>query len=189
MKIKLFICIFIFSIGLIIGAQWHRLFIFPFPQLYEWKTGENVELRKLRIEGVKVELSDKLVTTIYSTHTPIFLDRLYFDSIGDKRLEGLHLVQIPRHYDENIRIKSSKDLIIYRAISDNNNNLHYDNWDLSDIQINIEGFTTSHKKFIKKLFPANNLIELIPGGPIASDPIFIMIKDYVTPPLQFKILN
>ena len=178
MKIKLFICIFIFSIGLIIGAQWHRLFIFPFPQLQEWKS-----------EGVNVELSDKLVTTIYSTHTPIFLDRLYFDSIGDKRLEGLHLVQIPRHYDENIRIKSSKDLIIYRAISDNNNNLHYDNWDLSDIQINIEGLSTSHKKLIKKLFPANNLIELIPGGPIASDPIFVMVKDYVTPSLQFKILN
>ena len=178
MKIKLFICIFLVFIGLIIGAQRYRLFIFPFPQLQEWKSG-----------GAHVELSDKLVITAYSIHTPIFLDRLYFDSIGDKRLEGLYLVQIPRHYDENIRIKSSKDLIIYRAISDNNNNLYYDNWDLSDIQINIEGLSTSHKKVMKKLFPANNLIDLIPGGPAASDPIFVKIKDYVAPSLQFKILN
>jgi len=34
-------------------------------------------------------------------------------------------------------------------------------------------------KVIKKLFPVNNLIDLIPGGPIASDPIFIMAKDDV----------
>jgi len=181
MKIKLFICIFILFIGLIIGAQWHRLFIFPFPQLHEWKSGEEPY----------VELSNKLVITIYSKHTPVFLDRLYFDSISDNRLEGLYLVQIPRHYHDNIRIKSSKDLIIYRAISDNNNNLYYfnNNWKSSDIQIKVQGFTTSHTKVIKKLFPANNLIDLIPGGPIASDPIFIMVKDYVTPSLKFKILN
>jgi hypothetical protein len=140
---------------------------------------------------LNVELVQKLANTIYSKHTPVFVDRLYFDSIGDNRLENLYLVQIPRHYHHKIRIKSSKDLIIYRAISDNNNNLHYDdnNWDLSDIRINIEGQSTSHTKVIKKLFPANNLIDLIPGGPIASDPIFIMVKDYVTPSLQFKILN
>ena len=179
MKIKLFICIFILFIGLIIGAQWHRLYIFPFPQLHEWKYGPSVKV------------SNKLVTTIYSKHTPVFLDRLYFDSISDHRLEGLYLLQIPRHYNDNIRIQSNKDLVIYRAISDNNNNLYYDNnnWDSSDIQINIEGISTSHIKVIKKLFPANNLIDLIPGGPIASDPIFIMVKNYVTPSLKFKILN
>ena len=111
--------------------------------------------------------------------------------MSDNRLEGLYLVQIPRHYHDNIRIKSSMDVIIYRAISDNNNNFHYENnnWDSSDIQINIEGSSTSHTKVIKKLFPANNLIDLMPGGPIAADPIFIMAKDYVTPSLKFKILN
>jgi hypothetical protein len=185
MKIKLFICIFILFIGLIIGAQWHRLFIFPFPQLHEWKSGKEINGQPY------VELSNKLVITTYSKHTPVFLDRLYFDSISDNRLEGLYLVQIPRHYNDNIRIKPSKDLIIYRAISNNNNNFHYDNnnWDSSDIQTNIKGSSTSHTKVVKKLFPANNLIDLIPGGPIASDPIFIMVKDHLTPSLKFKILN
>ena len=119
MKIKLFICIFILFIGLIIGAQWYRLYIFPFPQLHEWKSGGEISGQPY------VEYSGKLVITTYSKHTPVFLDRLYFDSISDNRLEGLYLVQIPRHYHDNIRIKPSKDLIIYRAISDNNNNLHY----------------------------------------------------------------
>ena len=68
-------------------------------------------------------------------------------------------------------------------MSDNNN------WNSSDIQIKIQGFTTSHTKVIKKLFPVNNLINLIPGGPIAYDPIFILVKDDVIPSLKFKILN
>ena len=172
---------FTLFIGLIIGAQWHRLYIFPFPQLNEWKSG---------IQPA-VELSNQLVVTIYSKKTPIFLDRPYFDSAGDKGLEGLYLLQVPRHYSDNVRIKSIEDLVIYRAISDNNDNTHYDkdSWELSDILINIKGNTTSHTKVIKKLFPANNLINLIPGGPITSDPIFIMVKDYVVPSLKFKIIK
>jgi hypothetical protein len=168
-------------IGLIIGAQWYRLYIFPFPQLNEWKSGGQPY----------VESSKQLVVTIYSKKTPIFLDRLYFDSIGDNRLEGLYLLQMPRHYSDTVRIKSSKDLIVYRATSDNNNNIHYenDNWELSDILINIKGQTTFHTKIIKKLFPANNIIELDSGGPISSDPIFIKLKDYVAPSLKFKIIE
>ena len=178
------ICITLF-IGLIIGAQWYRLNIFPFPQLQEWKEASRVQEQAPTVSV----LSIKLVTTIYSKNTPVFLDRLYFDSIGDNRLEGLYLLQIPRHYSDTLRIKSSKDLIIYRAISDNNNNAHYDNWESSDIPINIKGGTATQTKIIKKLFPANNIIELNPGGPISTDPIFIKLKDYDTPSLKFMIID
>ena len=193
MKVKVSVGLFIFFIGLIIGVQWHRLFIFPFPQLRDWKSSQfhTWQLEDENIGQSFVELSDQLTISIYSKNTPVFLDRLYFDSIGDNHLEGLYLVQIPRHYDDNIRIKPSKDLIIYRAISDNNNNLHYyrNDWDSAGIQINIKGSSTSHTKLIKKTFSANGLIDLNSGGPVSSDPIFIMIKDYVTPPLRFEILN
>jgi len=174
----MFITLFI---GLIIGAQWYRLYIFPFPQLNEWKSSAQPY----------VELSNQLVVTIYSKKTPIFLDRSYFDSTGDNRLEGLYLLQIPRHSSDIVRIKSSKDLVVYRATSDDNDNKHYDkdNWELSDILINIKGQTTFHTKIFKKNFTANNIIELDSGGPISSDPIFIKLKDYVVPPLKFKIIK
>jgi hypothetical protein len=171
-------------IGLIIGAQWYRLNIFPFPQLQEWKAATRAE-----VQLPNLEQSIKLVTTIYSNKTPVFLDRLYYDSIGDNRLEGLYLLQIPRHYSDIVRIKSSKDLVIYRAISDNNNNRHYKNWESSEIPINIQGVQTTQTKIIKKMFPANNIIELDSGGPFSSDPIFIKLKDYVAPTLKFMVLE
>ena len=181
---------FTLFIGLIIGAQWHRLYIFPFPQLNEWRRGAEWDSG---IVFQNIELGKQVDITIYSKKAPIFLDRLYFDSIGDNRLEGLYLVRIPRHYSDAVRIKSSKDLVIYRAISDYNNNIHYDidNWEPSDIPINIGGLSTLHTEIIKKPFPANNVIELASGGPNASDPIFIKVKDYVAvaPSLEFMILN
>jgi len=168
--------LFIFVIGLIIGAQWYRLFLFPFPQMSEWAWNDK--------EKPYIYSSNELVITVYKQKIPVFADRLYSDLIGDNRLEGLYLVQIPRHYSDTIRIQSSKDLIIYRAIPENG---YYDNWELTDIPINIKGQSTTHTKIIKKLFPANNLIELSPGGGIASDPIFIKVKDYVSPALKFKV--
>jgi len=42
--------------------------------------------------GAYIELSNKLVITTYSKCTPVFLDRLYFNLISDKRLEGLYLL-------------------------------------------------------------------------------------------------
>ena len=175
---------FILSVGLIIGAQWYRLYIFPFPQLHEWKV---LEYQR----GIYVPPNVKLVTTIYSSKIPIFADRFYLDSIGDSRLEGIYLLQIPRHYSGNIRIKSTMDLVIYRAISDSNDNKNYDNdkWESSDIPINVKGGSASHTKIVNKTFLANKIIELSSGGPITSDPIFIKVIDYDAPPLKFKVEN
>ena len=165
------------SVGLVVGAQWYRLYLFPFPQLNEFRAQSQPN----------VEVSKNLVTTIYSKNTSIYIDRIYFDSIGDKRLEGLYLLQIPRHFSKNIRFKLSADIIIYRSISDSNNNKHYykDNWIQTDILINIQGQNSLHDKVVKKLFPANNLIELLPGGPVSSDPIFIEFRGYKPPSLEF----
>ena len=169
--------IIVLFIAILAGAQWYRLYLFPFPQLNEfWPQSEP-----------HIEISNKLATTVYSKNTSIFIDRLYFDSVGDKRLEGLYILQIPRHFSQNIRFKSSIDIVIYRAISDSNNNKDYykDNWSQTDIQTHIQGQTSLHDKVIKKVFPADNLIELRPGGPVSSDPIFIEFLGYKAPSLEF----
>ena len=164
-------------IGLVVGAQWYRLYLFPFPQLHQWKSGfQEYE-----------EISKKIVLTIYTNNTSIYIDRAYFDSIGDKRLEGSYLLQIPRHFSKKIRFISNEDLIIYRPISESNNNKNYfqDNWVETDILISIQGQTSVHDRVVKKIFPANNLIELRSGGPISSDPIFIEFLGHKSPSLEF----
>jgi hypothetical protein len=167
----------VFGAGLVTGVQWHRLRLFPFPQLHAWKYPP---------EGVRT--SEKFVITRYTAGTSVFLDRLYFDTVGDERLEGLFLLQIPRHHSDNIVIKADKSLTIYRFISDDNLNAAFESWTPSDIPIHVRGFSTAHTRVVKKDFAAG-IITLSPGGPVASSPILIEVHDYAAPALGFEVLN
>lgn len=166
-----------FGAGLVTGVQWHRLRLFPFPQLHAWRYPP---------EGVVK--SEKFVITRYTAETPVFLDRLYFDTVGDDRLEGLFLIQIPRHHSDSIVIKAERSLTIYRFISDDNLNTAFERWTPSDIPIHVRGFSTAHTRVVKKDFTAG-IITLSPGGPVASSPILIEVRDYTAPALGFEVLN
>lgn len=172
----------VFSAGLAIGApigvEWFRLYLFPFPQIHEWRYPPEVRVPK----------SEKMVITRYSAGTSVFQDREYFDTIGDERLEGLYLVQIPRHYSDNIIIEAHTPVTIYRFISDDNVNTDFDSWTPSDIPIKVRGFTTTHTRVVTKDFPAGK-ITLPPGGPVASSPILIKVHNYTAPPLEFEVLD
>jgi hypothetical protein len=167
----------VFSAGMVTGVQWYRLRLFPFPQLHVWKYPP---------EGV--QKSDKFVITRYTAETPVFLDRLYFDTVGDERLEGLFLIQIPRHHSDDITIKADRPLTVYRFISDDNDNAAFESWTPLDIPINVQGFSTKHTRVVKKDFPAGEAT-LSPGGPVASSPILIEVHDYTAPALGFEVLN
>jgi len=170
----------IFGAGLVIGAQWFRMDIFPIPQLHD-----------LLIPPEKrVPLSDKMLSIRYTAKTPVFLDRLYFDTVGDERLEGLSLVQIPRHHSEDVVIEAHKPATVYRIISEDNDNTPFDGWTTTDIPVNVEGYTTTHTRVIKKDFPAG-VITLNPGGPVASSPILIEVHGHThaEPTLEFEVLG
>lgn len=165
-------------IGAVIGAQWYRLYLFPFPQLHEWRYPPEV----------RVPLSEKMLITRYTAGTPVYLDRQYFDTIGDERLEGLFLVQIPRHRLDNVVIEAHRPVAIYRFISDDNINTDFDSWTSSDIPIKVRGHSTTFTGVVEKDFPAG-IITLHPGGPVASSPILIKVRNYTAPPLAFELLD
>jgi hypothetical protein len=167
----------VFGAGLVTGVQWHRLRLFPFPQLHAWKYPP---------EGVRK--SEKFVVTRYTAGTSVFLDRLYFDTVGDERLDGLFLVQIPRHHADDIVIKADSRLTVYRFISDDNVNTEFESWTPTDIPINVQGYSTRHTRVVKKDFAAG-VITLSPGGPVAASPILIEAHEYTAPALVFEVLN
>lgn len=167
----------IFSAGLAAGIQWHRLHLFPFPQL-----------QALRYPPHGVLRSEKFVVTRYTAGTPVYLDRLYYDTVGDERLDGLFLIQIPRHYSDDIVIRADSSLTIYRLISDDNLNTPFENWESTDIKVHVRGFSTAHTRVVKKDFTAG-IITLSAGGPVASCPILIEVHNLRTPALGFEVLN
>ena len=157
--------------GSVFGVLWYRLELFPYQQLREW-TNPPEE---------RVPLSKKMVIATYTAQTPVFSDRQYFDTIGDERLEGLYLVQVPRHYAEQIMIEVRGPATVYRFVSDDNVNTAFESWTATDIPINVQGHTTTHTRVVKKDFPAGTL-RLEPGGPIAASPVLIELGDSAPAP-------
>ena len=164
-------------IGSVVGAVWYRLDLFPFPQLYDWRNPPEE----------RVPLSRKIVITRYTAQTPVFSDRQYFDTVGDERLEGLYLVQVPRHHGENIVIEAHRPVTVYRFVSDDNDNTAFASWTPTDIPVKVRGFTTTHTRVVKKAFPAGT-ITLEPGGPVAASPVLIELASAVPVP-DLEVLN
>ena len=131
-------------------------------ELNEQSTAKNAAPPKLRILP-------------YSKGTPLFSDRSYEDEIGSKSLESSYVVQLPRHFDGNITLVASEQIIIYRFISDDNNNQIFYDWNQTEIPVLVNGASSKHTKVISKAYKAGE-VDLPSGGPVCSSPI--LVKHY-----------
>jgi hypothetical protein len=102
----------------------------------------------------------------------MFSDRTYHDIIGNEELENSNMIQIPRHYFGNIQIEINNEVTVYRILSKKNDNSFLKDWELTNIKLNVRGYSCSHTLVVKKVFN-KGLIRLFSGGPLASSPIII----------------
>ena len=108
----------------------------------------------------------------YSPGLNIYSDRDYFNHENDEKLKGLYLVQIPRHYSNDIYLNVFNEIVIYRALCKKNNNEEYNNWEKENFKLAIIGISCAHTDVIKKKHK-KGIIKITAGGPTSSDPIFI----------------
>jgi len=66
-----------------------------------------------------------------------------------------------------------KKIEIFRPICQLNNNSHYKDWIEVETIIDIEGISCTHKRIYSKKYNFF-IIKLKSGGPLASDPIFLI---------------
>jgi hypothetical protein len=128
-------------------------------ELNEQSTAKNATPPKIRILP-------------YAKGTPLFSDRSYEDEIGSKSLESSYVVQLPRHFDGNITLVANEQIIIYRLISDDNNNQIFSDWNQTEIPVLVNGASSKHNKVISKAYKAGE-IELPSGGPACSSPVLV----------------
>lgn len=168
-KIPLFILVFF--VGFASGITLYKLNIPPIPQFrflgYFFFAPD--ELKKLVAGEINI------IVTRYTKGTPLFSDRPYFDTLGPKELEGLTLIQIPRHTRHRIRLDAKKPLTVYRIISASNDNWLLDGYQKTDLKVNVVG-KSIHREVVKKSFPPG-IIDLFAGGPSVSSPILISPPD------------
>lgn len=109
---------------------------------------------------------------IYFPKINIYSDRSYFNHKNDNKINNFILIQLPRHYRKSIIIDSLQDVIIYRPICKKNKNDIYNNWESVKFEIKVIGASCIHSILKRKKYE-KGLIELLPGGPVSTDPIFI----------------
>ena len=113
----------------------------------------------------------------FKQSTKIFIDREYIDINYSEFLNDTILIQAARHNYKKILVYSNSPVIIYRPSCPLNINDHYRaNWEIFKNKVKIKGFSCEHSKTYFRSFKGP-LILLEPGGPIASDPIFIKSKN------------
>ena len=90
--------------------------------------------------------------TPYTAGIPMFSDRTYHDIIGNEELENSNIIQIPRHYFGNIQIEINNEVTVYRILSKKNDNSFLKDWELTNIKLNVRGYSCSHTLVVKKVF-------------------------------------
>ena len=173
----------IFLLGIILGGVIHNnrhYFLLPFKK----KLTEEQLAKKFNILNF---YNKSILISRYTAGSPLWIDRTYFDQIGDTRLEGLFLILTKRHRQKVIMINAINPLTIYRLVSDSNNNDIFDGYEETDIKVLVVGGSV-HTKVIKKQFQ-KGMISLTPGGPTSSSPILILVEGESFHDLGFRVLR
>jgi len=177
--------IFLLFLAFCYGFVSHRNKIFPYKIIK--KTIGSLSGKQLDItQDIKIREKYKNWNDINNNFKPfkeiflkeyipginIYSDRHYFNHMNDDKLYDFSVIQLPKHYGQNIQLYSSSEVTIYRALCDHNNNNEYDNWEKVDFEIMVISHTCIYKDLVKKSFIKGKIV-LSPGGPKSSDPIFI----------------
>jgi hypothetical protein len=175
MKKQTILVLTVFLLSFSLGVIWHKKRLFPIKQLSKWLNPPKVDPYIYKIGTAKKEYREFLITK-YTAGLPLFSDRNYHDSIGDPKLEGLYLIQIPRHYFKTLEIKIGEPVTIYRMLTEKNNNSAFKDWKRENIAIKIKGNSCTHSFVVSKDFgPGNYKLEI--GGPVATSPILFKVKN------------
>ena len=136
---------------------------------------ENAKKKNWYKKMISEKLNKIIIINNYKEGYYFFNDRLYTNSVNEKKIIGKTLIQISRHREENIALNLKEDAMIYRILCKDNDNGHYKDWLNAEYELMINGISCNHKKVIKKIFK-KGLIELKSGGPNSADPILIDLK-------------
>ena len=113
-----------------------------------------------------------IISKKYYPGINIYSNRDYINHTNDDKLKGLTLIQVPRHYVQDIYIDVLDDIVIYRVLCERNNNKKYKNWEKANFTLTIIGLSCLHTNVVRKKFN-KGVVKIQIGGPVAADPIFV----------------
>jgi hypothetical protein len=146
----------------------HKYNWFPAPQIHQ--LNEYFFPTPVSVEPPVASI-DKAITP-YTKGVSIFSDRTYCDTVGDQRLEGTYILQIPRHTKTPIKVELHREVKVFRLLTESNDNTVFKDWNSTDIKVGIRGKSCVHTTVVSKTF-SPGVHYLKSGGPVAASPILI----------------
>jgi hypothetical protein len=174
----------VFLVGIILGGVVHSKKHY-FIRIFKKKIAKE-ELAKR--QNILTSYNKSIIVSKYTTGSPLFIDRSYFDQNGDKRLEGLFLILTTRHRQGLIEINSKYPITVYRLVSEANDNSIFDDYEVTDIKVKVVGGGSVHTKVLKKNFP-KGIISLAAGGPTSASPILISVAEKALNDFGFELIS
>jgi len=172
----------------LLGLFWHKFQLPPINQIRQIAHSYRLlNIKQKEIKDVKFWSESKFTYTNYTKGVPLFLDRSFADEIGDKRLEGMQLIQIPRHYSNTFKLKIPSKFIVYRLLPANESGLKY-SYSPTNIRVKVVGHSITHTRVVKKEFPAGTF-SFAAGGPTAASPFLIYVEAFQNTYKPLSIIN
>jgi len=171
----------IFISGILLGMVLFRYNLFPVRELKKLKS-------YIFQYSIQTQLPDNVYLSPYTSGTPLFSDRAYNDTIGERGLDSTYVLQIPRHLKTPIEIEVHRPVIIYRLLTEKNDNSVFAEWELTDMKVMVEGRSCTYNTVVSKYFESGKL-RLLSGGPTAASPIIIKDLTHTPVSLPIRMLN
>ena len=118
-------------------------------------------------------LKNKPFLSRYNKNVNIWSDRLYYNHKNDDKFTNFYVIKIQRHQKNKVKIFLPTETQIYRMLCSINDNSSYKDWEIVNFEVAIIGKSCVHTTVVKKKFN-KGIFKLDPGGPVSSDPIFIL---------------
>ncbi len=131
------------------------------PPIFLFLTIVNIDIMRIDLPVVEYKNGDEVYT-----------NRDYFSSEPTSAMDGMKLVKLKRHtlYDVNIKVDADS-YYVYRMLSPRNDNRPFDDWELTDVPVNVHGAIPLSSVVRKKY--QQRKISIVSGWPGASCPILI----------------
>ena len=152
------------------GALTYRNQLFPFSLIRKIK--EPFPPKDLYIKPPVAPSFINMNIRPYVSGVHLYSDRTYFDTIGDEKLDSSFVLQLSRHTNQGIKIRVLRRSLIIRLLSSMNDNNRFKLYKKMDINVFVRGNSCIHSEVVSKIFEPGEYT-LIPGGPIASNPVII----------------
>lgn len=124
-------------------------------------------------DDTRTRIRSEFIVESFAEGIPLFSNRDYFADPAPAELEQATVVRIPRHFRRRIELQiDAAPVTVFRFVCELNDNHEIEGWQTLESPAKAVGGSCTHTRVVRRTFE-DGRISLLPGGPVASNPILV----------------